>query len=139
VKSTCLTITKKLVLEPELEVSCGAAAFPNNLHKISGDCVVESGDNDDIHPGPACIVGEGIARLDVVIKGISRQGQQHVVTPPGVVVKRGIQNDVHEGTHSAPQPPGCGGWGLRCRVVAGFVVEEDADPGTSFLTAAACY
>jgi hypothetical protein len=99
VKSTCLTITKKLVLEPELEVSCGAAAFPNNLHKISGDCVVESGENDDIHPGPACIVGEGIARLDVVIKDISRQGQQHVVTPPGVVVERGIQNDVHEGTH----------------------------------------
>jgi hypothetical protein len=99
VKSTCLTITKKLVLEPELEVSCSAAAFPNNLHKISGDCVVELGENDDIHPGPACIVGEGIARLDVVIKGISHQGQQHVVTPPGVVVERDIQNDVHEGTH----------------------------------------
>jgi hypothetical protein len=98
-KSTCLTITKELVLEPEPEVPRGAAAFPNNLHKIRGDRVGEPRENDNIHPSPAWVVGEGIIRLDVVGEGISRQGQQHVVTPPGIVVGRGVQNNVHEGTN----------------------------------------
>jgi hypothetical protein len=30
---------------------------------------------------------------------MSHRGQQHVVMPPGVVVGRGVQNDVHEGTN----------------------------------------
>jgi hypothetical protein len=52
VKRTRLTITKELVLEPEPQVSCSAATFPNNFHKIKGDRVGEPGENDDIHPGP---------------------------------------------------------------------------------------
>jgi hypothetical protein len=88
VKSTCLTITKELVLETEPEVPCGAATFPNNLHKIRGDCVGGLGESDDIHPGLAWVVREGVVRLDVVGEGISHQGQQHVVTPPGIVVGR---------------------------------------------------
>jgi hypothetical protein len=95
----CLTITMELVLEPEPEVSRGAAAFPNDLHKIRGDHVGEPGENDGIHPSLAWVVGEGVVRLDVVEEGTSRQGQQHVVMPPGVVVERVIQNDVHEGTN----------------------------------------
>jgi hypothetical protein len=80
-------------------VSRGATMFQNDLHKIRGDCVGELGEGDDIHPGPSWVVGEGIIRLDVVDEGISRQGQWHVVTPPSVVVGRGIQNNVHEGTN----------------------------------------
>jgi hypothetical protein len=98
VKSMCLTITKELVLEAEPEVSRGVAAFPNDLHKIRGDRV-EPGENDGIHLGPACVVGEGVIRLNMVSEGISRQGQQHVVTPPDVVVRHGIQNNVHKGTN----------------------------------------
>jgi hypothetical protein len=95
----CLTITMELVLEPEPQVSHDAAAFPNSLHKIMGDRVGEPGQDDGINPDPAWVLGEGVVRLDVVGEGISRQGQQHVVTPPDVVVGRGIQNDVHEGTN----------------------------------------
>jgi hypothetical protein len=49
----CLTITMELVLEPEPEVLRGAAAFPNDLHKIRGDHVGEPGENDGIHPSLA--------------------------------------------------------------------------------------
>jgi hypothetical protein len=52
VKRTRLTITKELVLEPEPQVSCSAATFPNNFHKIKGDRIGEPGENDDIYPGP---------------------------------------------------------------------------------------
>jgi hypothetical protein len=90
VKSTCLMITKELVLEFKPQVSRGVAAFPNDLHRIRGDRVGEPGKDDDILPGPAWVVGEGIIRLDVVGEGISHQGQQHVLMPPGLVVGHGV-------------------------------------------------
>jgi hypothetical protein len=55
-------------------------------------------EDDSIHPCPAWVVREGIARLNVVGEGVSCQGQHHVVTPPGVVGGCGVQNDVDERT-----------------------------------------
>jgi hypothetical protein len=75
VKSTCLMITKELILELKPQVSCGAAAFSNNLLKIRGDRVGELGEDDNIHHDPAWVVEEGVVKLDVVGEGISRQGQ----------------------------------------------------------------
>jgi hypothetical protein len=97
VKSMCLTITKELVLELELQMLHGVVAFLNNLLKIRGDHVGEPGEDDGIHLGLAWVVEEGIVRLNVVSEGISHQGQHHVVTPPGVVGRRGVQNNVHKG------------------------------------------
>jgi hypothetical protein len=59
IKSTCLMITKELVLEPEPQVSHGAATFPNDLLKIRGDHVGEPAKDDDVNPGPAWVIGEG--------------------------------------------------------------------------------
>jgi hypothetical protein len=47
-------------------------------------------EDDSIHPCPAWVVKEGVVGLDVVSEGVSRQGQHHVVTPPGVVGGCGI-------------------------------------------------
>jgi hypothetical protein len=71
VKSMCLMITKELILEPELGVSHGVAAFPNDLHKIRGDHVGELDENDDTHPGLPWVVREDIVRLIMVGEGIS--------------------------------------------------------------------
>jgi hypothetical protein len=41
------------------------------------------------------ILGEGVIELDVVGKGVSRQGHQHEITPKGVVQGRGVKDDVY--------------------------------------------
>jgi hypothetical protein len=96
VKSTCLAIIEELVLGAEPHVSRSAVTFSNDLLKIRGDRVGEPAEDDDVHPGPPRIVGEGIIGLDVVGKGVSYQGHQHEITPEGVVRGRGVQNDVHQ-------------------------------------------
>jgi hypothetical protein len=66
-------------------VACGTATLPSNLLKIRGECVVEPAEDDDVHPGPCRIVGEGVVEEDVVGEGVSSQGHHHQVTPVGVI------------------------------------------------------
>jgi hypothetical protein len=77
VKSTCLVITKELVLQGEPQVARGMATLLNNLLKISGDRVGEPAEDDNVYPGPCRIVGEGVIGEDVVGKGVPCQGHQH--------------------------------------------------------------
>jgi hypothetical protein len=77
-------------------VTCGTATLPNDLLKISSDCVGVPVEDDNIHPGPRRIVGEGVVGDDMVGKGVSCQGHQHQATPDGVVGGRSVQHDVHQ-------------------------------------------
>jgi hypothetical protein len=70
VKSTYLTITEELVLQCEPQVACGTATLPKDLLKIGSDHAGEPAEDDNIHPSPRRIVGEGIAGEDVVGKGV---------------------------------------------------------------------
>jgi cytoskeletal protein CcmA (bactofilin family) len=57
VKSTVLTVTKKLILDGKSEVACHAIAFPNHLVKIHRDGVADPVEDDVVHLNPPRISG----------------------------------------------------------------------------------
>jgi hypothetical protein len=62
VKSTVLTVTEKLVLNGEPEVSHHATAFPDHLVKIRRDGVAGPVEDDVVHPKPPRISGQSVIR-----------------------------------------------------------------------------
>jgi hypothetical protein len=62
VKSTVLTVTKKLVLDGEIEVARRATMFPNHLVKIRRDGVADPVEDDAVHPNPPRISGQSVVR-----------------------------------------------------------------------------
>jgi hypothetical protein len=70
VKSTLLTVTKKLVLDGETEVACHAPAFLDHLVKIHRDGVADLGEDDAVHPNPLQISGWSVIR-DVLEQGVA--------------------------------------------------------------------
>jgi hypothetical protein len=66
VKSTCLAIIEELVLQGEPQLARGTATLPNDLLKINSDRVGEPAEDDNVHPGPRMIAGEGVVGEDVV-------------------------------------------------------------------------
>jgi hypothetical protein len=62
VKSTVLTITKKLVLDGEPEVARHATAFPDHLVKIHRDGFADLVEDDAVHPNPSQINGRSVVR-----------------------------------------------------------------------------
>jgi hypothetical protein len=55
-----LTITKKLVLDGEAEVTRRATAFPDHLVKIRRDGVADPVEDDVVHPNPPWISGRSV-------------------------------------------------------------------------------
>jgi hypothetical protein len=70
VKSMLLTVTEKLILDGESEVTRRATAFPDHLVKIRRDGVADPVEDDDIHPNPPRIIGQSVVR-DVLDQGIA--------------------------------------------------------------------
>jgi hypothetical protein len=72
------------------------ATLSNDLLKIGSDRVGEPVEDDNVHPGPRRIIGEGVVREDVVGEGVPCQGHQYQVTPDGIAGGRSVQHDVHQ-------------------------------------------
>jgi hypothetical protein len=70
VKSTLLTVTEKLVLDGELEVTRRATMFPDHLVKIRRDGVVDPVEDDAVHPNPPWIIGRSVV-CDVLDQGVA--------------------------------------------------------------------
>jgi hypothetical protein len=70
VKSTSLTVTEKLVLDGESEVTRRATAFPDHLVKIRRDGVADPVEDDAVHPNPPRIIGWSVVR-DVLDQGVA--------------------------------------------------------------------
>jgi hypothetical protein len=70
VKSTLLTVTEKLVLDGEPEVTHLAIAFPDHLVKIRRDGVADRVEDDAVHPNPPRIIGRSVIR-DVLDQGVA--------------------------------------------------------------------
>jgi hypothetical protein len=70
VKSTVLTVTEKLVLDGEPEVTHRATAFPNYLVKIHRDGVADPVEDDAVHPNPHRIGGRSVI-CDMFKQGIA--------------------------------------------------------------------
>jgi hypothetical protein len=96
VKSMCLAIIEELVLQVLPYVACGVATLPNDLLKISCDCVGEPVEDDSVHPSPRRIIGERVVGEDMVSQGVLCQGYQHQVTLDGVVGGHSVQHNVHQ-------------------------------------------
>jgi hypothetical protein len=62
VKSTLLTVIKKLVLDSESEVARRATAFPDHLVKIRQDGVADPVEDDVVHLNPPRIIGRSVVR-----------------------------------------------------------------------------
>jgi hypothetical protein len=62
VKSTVLTVTKKLVLNGEPEVAPRATAFPDHLVNIRRDGVADPVEDDAVHPNLPRISGRSVVR-----------------------------------------------------------------------------
>jgi hypothetical protein len=60
VKSTVLTVTKKLVLDGEPEMACRATTFPDHLVKIRRDGVADPVEDDVVHPNPPWTSGRSV-------------------------------------------------------------------------------
>jgi hypothetical protein len=70
VKSTLLTVTEKLVLDGEPEVTRHATTFPDHLVKIHRDGVVNPVEDDVVHPNPPRISGQSVVH-DVLEQGVA--------------------------------------------------------------------
>jgi hypothetical protein len=68
-KSTLLTITKKLVLDGEPEVARRATVFSDHLVKIRRDGVADPIEDDDVHLNPPWIIAQSVVR-DVLDQGV---------------------------------------------------------------------
>jgi hypothetical protein len=69
-KSTLLTITKKLVLDGEPEVARRATVFSDHLVKIHRDGVDDPIEDDAVHLNPPWIIGRSIV-CDVLDQGVA--------------------------------------------------------------------
>jgi hypothetical protein len=99
VKSICLTITEELVHQGKPQVARWMTTLPNNLLKIGSDHVGDRAEDNNVHPDPRRIVGEGDVRENMVGEGVPCQGHQHQVTPDGIVGGHSVQHDVHQLTN----------------------------------------
>jgi hypothetical protein len=70
VKSTLLTVTEKLVLDGEPEVTCCATTFSDHLVKIRRDGVADPVEDDAIHPNPPWIIGRSVVH-DMLDQGVA--------------------------------------------------------------------
>jgi hypothetical protein len=70
VKSMLLTVTEKLVLDDEPEVTRRATAFPNHLVKICQDGAADPVEDNAVHPNPPRIFGRSVVR-DVLEQGVA--------------------------------------------------------------------
>jgi hypothetical protein len=70
VKSTLLTVTEKLVLDGEPEVTRRATAFSDHLVKIRRDGVADPVLDDAVYPNPPRIIGRSVVR-DVLDQGVA--------------------------------------------------------------------
>jgi hypothetical protein len=70
VKSTLRTVTEKLVLDGEAEVTRRATTFPDHLVKIRRDGVVDPVEDDAVHLNPPQIIGRSVVR-DVLDQGVA--------------------------------------------------------------------
>jgi hypothetical protein len=68
-KSTLLTITKKLVLDGEPEVARRATAFSDHLVKIRRDGVADPIEDDVVHLNPPWIIAQSVVH-DVLDQGV---------------------------------------------------------------------
>jgi hypothetical protein len=68
VKSTCLTIIEKLVLQGEPQVARARTTLSSDLLKIDSDRVCGPAEDNNVHPGPRKIVGEGVIGENVVVR-----------------------------------------------------------------------
>jgi hypothetical protein len=95
VKSTLLSVTKKLILDVEPKVTCRTTTFPDYLVKIRWDGVANSVEDDAIHPNPPQIIGRRVIR-DVLDQGVALESLLHEITPASVVGGGGVEDDVHQ-------------------------------------------
>jgi hypothetical protein len=91
VKSTLLTVTEKLVLDGEPDVTRRATAFSDHLVKIRWDGVADPVEDDAVHPNPPSSVV-----CDVLDQGVALYSLLHEITPGGVVGGGGVEDDVHQ-------------------------------------------
>jgi hypothetical protein len=70
VKSTLLTIIKKLVLDGEPEVARHAIMFPDHLMKIRRKRVADSVEDNVVHLNPPRIIGRSVIH-DVFDQGVA--------------------------------------------------------------------
>jgi hypothetical protein len=68
-KSTLLTITKKLVLDGEPEVARRATVFSDHLMKIRRDGVADPIEDDVVHLNPPWIIAQSVVH-DVLDQGV---------------------------------------------------------------------
>jgi hypothetical protein len=68
-KSTLLTITKKLVLDGEPEVARRATVFSDHLVKIRRDGVADPIEDDVVHLNPPWIIAQSVVH-DVLDQGV---------------------------------------------------------------------
>jgi hypothetical protein len=65
-----LTVTEKLVLDGEPEVTRRATAFPDHLVKFRQDRVADSIEDDVVHPNPPRVIGRSVVH-DVLDQGVA--------------------------------------------------------------------
>lgn len=94
-----LAVAEKLILDYKPgDASNGIEALADDLHEFRRDGVEDPCHQDAIHPEPGCMVGVESIGEDVIIKGISAEGEEHVLMPLGEVGGRRVKEDRDERT-----------------------------------------